>query len=341
MKQFTKKALDQTNLTVREMEEAATRCLLPETSEVEIAAFLTALRSKGESAEELAGMAKVIREQSAYTSLHLPDVMDNCGTGGDYSNSFNISTTAAFILAGAGVNVAKHGNRHISSKTGSADVLEYLGIPLQASQQEVTESIQENAIAFLFAPHVHPALGRLMLIRKQIGLPTIFNTIGPLTNPATLHAQMIGVYAKEQMQPLAEALIHLGRKRALIVHGAGGMDEASLAGENECLLVEDRTITPFTVQPEDVGLDVYPVTAIRGGDAATNADILVRILKGEQSPYSYTAQLNAALGLYAYGKVDSIQEGMKRAQESIASGRALRTLERLIKEDHVHAKEGE
>ncbi len=323
------------------MEEAASLCLAKVTSEVEIAVFLTALRSKGESAEELAGMAKVIREKSAYTSLQLPDVMDNCGTGGDHSNSFNISTTSAFILAGAGVNVAKHGNRHISSKTGSADVLEHLGIPLQASQQEVTESIEQNSIAFLFAPHVHPALGRLMNIRKQIGLPTIFNTIGPLTNPASLHAQMIGVYAKEQMQPLAEALIHLGRKRALIVHGAGGMDEASLAGENACLLVEDRTITPFTIHPGNLGIDVYPIDEIRGGDAGTNANILVRILEGEQSPYAYTAELNAALGLYAYGKVASIEEGMEQARESITSGRAIATLNRLINANDAYAKEGE
>lgn len=340
MKQFTRKVLDHTDLTMNEMEAAATLCLSPNTSEIEIAAFLTALRSKGESAAELAGMAKVIRDQSAYRSLSLPDVMDNCGTGGDHSNSFNVSTTAAFILAGAGVNVAKHGNRNISSKTGSADVLEHLGVPLQASPEDVTQSIEEHAIAFLFAPHVHPALGRLMMIRKQIGLPTIFNTIGPLTNPATLHAQMIGVYTKEQMKPLAEALIQLGRKRALIVHGAGGMDEASLVGENACLLVDNGTITAFTVHPDDVDLPTSPIEAIRGGNAAENAAILVRVLQGEKSPYTYTAQLNAALALYAYGKVASVQEGMKHAAESIYSGSALRTLQKLTNDQYMDAMEG-
>lgn len=340
MKHFTKRVLNKIDLTVDEMEMAAALCLSPQTSDIAVASFLTALRSKGETAEELAGMAKMIRKQSAYTAISLPKVMDNCGTGGDHSNSFNISTTAAFILVGAGVNVAKHGNRNISSLTGSADVLEHLGVQLQASKEEVSHSIQEHSIAFLFAPHVHPSLGRLMKIRKQIGLPTIFNTIGPLTNPASLHAQIIGVYDKEQMQPLAEALIHLGRKRALIVHGAGGMDEASLVGTNDCLLVEDGIITSFTIHPEDVGLSVHSIESIRGGDAAMNASILVRVLEGEDSPYTDTAILNAALGLFAYGKVDSVQEGITRATESVQSGRALHTLHSLMGKNILHVKKG-
>lgn len=337
MNQFTKKIIEQKNLSRDEMKQAAALCLSPETSDIAVTAFLTALRSKGETAEELAGMAEMIRMQSSYTSLSLPEVMDNCGTGGDHSNSFNISTTAAFILAGAGVNIAKHGNRNVSSKTGSADVLEHLGIPLQASLQEVSESIKNHSIAFLFAPHVHPALGRLMNIRKQIGLPTIFNTIGPLTNPASLHAQMIGVYAKEQMQPLAEALIHLGRERALIVHGAGGMDEASLVGTNECLVIDKGTITSFTLHPEDVGLPVHPIESIRGGSAKTNATILIRVLKGEHGPYTDTAILNAALGLFAYGKVTNVQEGIALASKSIQSGQALNILHMLTNKNQLEA----
>lgn len=337
MKQFTKKVIEQKHLSVDEMKQAAALCLSPETSDIAVTAFLTALRSKGETAEELAGMAETIRKQSTYASLSLPEVMDNCGTGGDHSNSFNISTTAAFILAGAGVNIAKHGNRNVSSKTGSADVLEHLGIPLQASEQEVSESIKDHSIAFLFAPHVHPALGRLMNIRKQIGLPTIFNTIGPLTNPASLHAQMIGVYAKEQMQPLAEALIHLGRERALIVHGAGGMDEASLVGTNKCLLIDKGAITSFTVHPEDVGLSVHPIESIRGGNAKTNATILLRVLEGEHSPYTDTAILNAGLGLFAYGKVASVQEGIVLATKSVQSGEALKRLHMLTNKKQPEA----
>lgn len=340
MKQFTKKVMDKQHLTLEEMEHAAALCLRPETSDIAVAAFLTALRSKGETAEELAGMATMIRKQSTYTAIVLPKVMDNCGTGGDHSNSFNISTTAAFILAGAGINVAKHGNRNISSQTGSADVLEHLGIQLQASKDEVSESIRDHSIAFLFAPHVHPSLGRLMNIRKQIGLPTIFNTIGPLTNPASLHAQFIGVYAKEQMHPLAEALIHLGRERALIVHGAGGMDEASLAGTNECLLIDQGVITSFTIHPQDVGLTMSSIESIRGGDAATNASILLSVLEGEESPYTDTAILNAALGLFAYGKVKSVQEGVALAIESVQSGRALDTLHQIVHKNSLHVRKG-
>ena len=335
MKLFTKRIMEGNHLTVNEMEKAASLCLSPHTSDIAVTAFLTALRTKGETAEELAGMATVIQQQSPYTALKLPEVMDNCGTGGDHSNSFNISTTAAFILAGAGVNVAKHGNRSISSKTGSADVLEHLGISLQASRNDISTSIQHHSIAFLYAPHIHPALGRLMNIRKQIGLPTIFNTIGPLTNPTSLHAQMIGVYAKEHMRPIAEALIHLKRKRALIVHGAGGMDEASLAGTNECLLVDQGTITSFSLHPEDVGLPVRPIEAIQGGDAKTNAAILLRVLRGEKSAYTDTAVLNAALGLFAYGKVDDVFDGIGFATESIESGRALKTLHALMNQEGV------
>lgn len=339
MKYFTRKILKNEHLTTDEMKQAATLCLAPETSDIAVTAFLTALRSKGETAGELAGMATVIREQSTYTGLMLPEVMDNCGTGGDHSNSFNISTTAAFILAASGVNVAKHGNRNISSQTGSADVLEYLGIPLQAKPEEVSQSIHNHSIAFLYAPHVHPSLGKLRNVRTHIGLPTIFNTIGPLTNPANLHAQMIGVYAKEQMRPLAEALIQLGRKRALIVHGAGGMDEASLAGTNECLLINHGSITSFSIHPEDVDLSVAPVHAIRGGDAAKNAHVLVNILRGEKSPYADTALLNAALGLFAYGIVEDVQEGLKRARESVTSQKALHILEQMI-QDNTQIKEG-
>lgn len=340
MRQFTKKVMERKSLTFDEMKTAATLCLAPETSAIAVTTFLTALRSKGETSEELAGMATVIRDQSAYTSVVLPDVMDNCGTGGDHSNSFNVSTTAAFILAGAGVNIAKHGNRNISSKTGSADVLEYLGISLQSSPQEVEESIDHHSIAFLFAPHVHPSLKRLMTIRKEIGLPTIFNTIGPLTNPASLHAQMVGVYAQEQMRPLAEALIHLGRKRALIVHGAGGMDEASLAGTNECLLIDNGSITSFTIHPGDVGLPVHPLEDICGGNAEKNAGILMRVLQGEKSPYTYTAILNAALGLFAYGKVSTVQEGIAQATTSIRSGSAFNILLTLSNRNIPHTEEG-
>src|SRR5699024_4845818 len=189
--------------------------------DAQIADLLIVLRMKGETADEMAGMVEVIRAQSELDDLYIPNIMDNCGTGGDQSNSFNISTTSAFVLAGAGVTVAKHGNRSISSKTGSADVLEHLGVSLSFSQEHTEEMLQENKIAFIFAPHVHTKLRPFMKIRQELRLPTIFNLIGPLMNPVNLQSQLVGVYKRDKLETVAQALNLLGRKRALVVNGAG------------------------------------------------------------------------------------------------------------------------
>ncbi|WP_067726463.1 anthranilate phosphoribosyltransferase [Oceanobacillus damuensis] len=330
MKQYLKKVIHGGNLTVEEMREAANYCFTDEVTESEIAALLTALQAKGETADEIAGLVDVIRGKSSFHTSPIPDAIDNCGTGGDQSYSFNISTTSAFVMAGAGLTVAKHGNRSISSKTGSADVLEHLGVSLSFKKEHVEEILLENKIAFLFAPHVHEALKPFTIVRKNLGLPTIFNAIGPLTNPIELDTQLVGVYRKEMLPMIAEALNKLGRRRAVVVTGAGSMDEASLAGENHLIILENGKLHPITLTPEEVGLPVYTLEQIRGGDPKENAEILLSVLKGKQGAYFDTVLLNAGLGIFTNGKAASIKEGIELARESILSGAALERLERLV-----------
>ncbi len=331
MKQYLEKLMNHENLTVDEMKAATNSCFSENITDTEIAAFLTALRSKGETSDEITGIVEVIRSHSPLNSISIPNVMDNCGTGGDKSYSFNISTTAAFVIAGAGVTVAKHGNRSISSKTGSADVLEHLGVSLSFSNDDVEQLLHENKIAFLFAPHVHTKLRHFMKVRQELGLPTIFNMIGPLTNPLDLDSQLLGVYRHDMVHMLAESLYKLGRKRAVVVNGAGSMDEASLAGENNLILLDDGDLIPFTLHPEELNLPVYSVEDIRGGDARDNAQILLDVLNGKKGPFLDTVLLNAGLGLFANGAASTVQEGLAKAQESIDSGAAMERLQQLIK----------
>ncbi|MFZ3577540.1 anthranilate phosphoribosyltransferase [Virgibacillus sp. DJP39] len=330
MKRQLEKLLNQQNLTVDEMKLAIEHCFKTDITDTEIASLLTALRSKGETADEITGIVEVIRAESQSVPTSIPYVMDNCGTGGDQSHSFNISTTAAFVIAGAGVTIAKHGNRSISSKTGSADVLEHLGISLSLQPKQTEEILRENGISFLFAPHVHPNLKRFMKVRIELGLPTIFNLIGPLTNPVDLDSQLLGIYRRDMLGMMAVTLQKLGRRRALVVNGAGYMDEASLAGENHLVLLENGQSTSFTLHPEELGLPVYENDKIRGGDAKDNAVILQNVLQGKQGPYRDTVLLNAGLGLFANGKASTIEKGVELAKESIDSGAALEKLRRLV-----------
>ncbi|MGJ9459511.1 anthranilate phosphoribosyltransferase [Oceanobacillus sp. CF4.6] len=330
MKQYLKKVINGENLTVEEMKAATNYCFTDEVTESEIAALLTALQAKGETADEIAGLVEVIRGKSSFHTSPIPDAIDNCGTGGDQSYSFNISTTSAFVMAGAGITVAKHGNRSISSKTGSADVLEHLGVSLSFSKEHVEQMLIENKIAFLFAPHVHEALKPFSIVRKNLGLPTIFNAIGPLTNPIQLDTQLIGVYRKDLLPTIAESLKKLGRRRAVVVTGAGSMDEASLAGANDLIILENGELTSISLHPEEVGLPVYSNDKIRGGNPKENAEILMSVLKGKQGAYFDTVLLNAGLGIFTNGKAATIKDGISLARESILSGAALERLERLV-----------
>jgi anthranilate phosphoribosyltransferase len=330
MKNFLLQLADGGSFTEPQMKEAMDLLLGEEVSESEIAAFLMGLKSKGETVEEITGIVKGLKENTLPFRKKFPNVLDNCGTGGDGSSSFNISTTSAFVIAGAGIPVAKHGNRSISSKTGSADVLEYLGINLNLSVERTEEILDELGIAFLFAPHVHPKLKKVMTVRRQLKIPTIFNFIGPLTNPIDLDYQLLGVYRRDLLPVFAEVLQNLGRKRAVVINGAGFMDEASLQGENHLTLLEDGVISKQSFVPDEVGLPQYDNSAIKGGDSKENARILKNVLSGEKGACRDTVLLNAGIGIYASGRAENIADGISIARDVIDSGAAYEKLQGLI-----------
>ena len=337
MKTYLQMLIDNQSLSYEEMKAAAQLLFQDDITDSEIAAFLVALKSKGETVDEIAGLIEALRENALPFPKEVKGVMDNCGTGGDGSSSFNISSTSAFVIAGAGIKVAKHGNRSVSSKTGSADVLEVLGVNLYMPQEAMEEMLHEIGIAFLFAPHVQPKLGRIMKVRRELKMPTIFNLIGPLTNPISLDYQLVGIYDRKYLDTFAAVLYKLGRKRAVVINGAGCMDEASLQGENHISFLENGSIHSFTLTPEEVGLSPHSNMSIIGGDAQVNAQILRDVLKGREGAHRDTVLLNAGLGIYAAGGASTVQEGIGLAKESIDSGRAYETLHKMIEKS---VKEG-
>ncbi|KOP82973.1 anthranilate phosphoribosyltransferase [Cytobacillus solani] len=339
MKHILQQLSEGKSLSSDEINRASESLFSKEITDSEIAAFLIGLKMKGETAEEIAGIAAALRERSLKFDKRIPDIMDNCGTGGDGVKSFNISTTSAFVIAGAGIPVAKHGNRSISSKTGSADVLEQLGIDLASTPEVTEETLEKVGIAFLYAPHVHPQLKKIMKVRKDLRIPTIFNLIGPLTNPVELETQLLGIYRRDIVVLFAEVLKKLGRKRAIVINGAGYMDEASLQGENFLAILENGLITEKVLHPEEFGLSIYSNDSVRGGDAKENADILLRVLKGKKGPYRETVLLNAGIGIFTAGKAKSIHKGIELAKESIDSGTALNKLQQLITESQKNQKQ--
>ncbi|WP_371682710.1 anthranilate phosphoribosyltransferase [Sporosarcina sp. PTS2304] len=318
------------HLMYEEMKVVAELLFNEETNEQQIIQFLTALSKKGETSHEVAALAAVMKSYAMDLTPTTARYLDNCGTGGDGVNTFNISTTAAFVLAGAGVQVAKHGNRKISSAAGSQDVLDALGIHSGYQTADMKNLLEQEGIAFLFAPAIHPKMKRIGAIRNKIGKPTIFNLVGPLTNPVALATQFTGINRPDFIMEYASVLRMLGRERAIVVSGAGGMDEASLAGQNEFVLLDHGDLIPFSLTADDVGLEYAPLSAIKGGDAVENAATTRAILNGERGPKFDTVVLNAGIGLFANGQVATIQEGVKRATESILSGKALEKLESVI-----------
>lgn len=330
MREFTRTVCEGVHLSFEEMTKAAKVLFDEQTAADDIREFLVALSKKGETAQEIAALATVMKSFALPIRASRDVYMDNCGTGGDGTNTFNISTAASFVLAGAGVKLAKHGNRKISSAAGSSDVLEALGIRLDFSREELASLLEKEGLAFIFAPQVHPKMKRIAAIREEIGQPTIFNLVGPLTNPLQLASQFTGISRKGFTMEYASVLSMLGRKRAIVVAGAGGMDEASLAGQNSFVLVEKGDLIPFTLTPDDVGLETAPLSAIRGGNAEENAKIIHAILRGERGPHFDTVVFNAGIALFADGRVDTIQEGVKKAVDSILSGRALNKLEAIV-----------
>ena len=311
-------------------------------TDAQVAALLVALHMKGETVEEIVGFAEAIRAAAVPlsngdgTALDISGterdaLVDTCGTGGDASDTFNISTATALTIAGAGVRVAKHGNRGITSKCGSADVMEALGVNITIPPQRIADCLREVGIAFMFAPAMHGATKHVQPARKDLRpLRSVFNLLGPLTNPARASAQVVGVYSEELVEKLAQALKMLGLRRALVVHGRDGLDEISISGPTRIGEVRGEWVRGYEVTPEQFGLERAPMIAIMGGDLKTNADIIWKILEGEKSPRRDIVLMNAAAALVAAGRADSLSEAMPLAIESIDSGAAKAKLGALV-----------
>ncbi len=318
-------------------EEAASvmRMLMTgEAAPAQVGALLTALAMKGETVEEITGFAETMRAMSTKIPTTSTGMVDTCGTGGDKSGTFNISTTAAFVVAGVGVPVAKHGNRSASSLCGSADVLEALGVNLDVSPECVGACVDEIGIGFLYARNLHSAMKHVAPIRAELKLRTVFNILGPLTNPAGAEGQVMGVFDEDLIKVLAEVLLQLGSRHVFIVAGSDGLDELTLTGPSSVAEGKDAKVTTYTVEPGQFGLSTVSPEAIKGGDAATNAAILRAVLAGETGPARDVVVLNAAPALVAGGSADSIASGVTQAQAAIDSGAALDKLEQLIQRTH-------
>jgi len=319
------------SLSEKLAEGTMTQIMEGEATQAQIGAFLTAMRLKGETVEEITAFARVMRSKVTPVEYATPgEVLDTCGTGGDGSGSFNISTAAAFVAAGAGVPVAKHGNRSVSSLCGSADLLKELGVNIETGPQTALRCLNEAGICFIFAPLFHPAMKHAIGPRREIGIRTVFNILGPLTNPAGAKYQLLGVYSEELAGKLAGVLGRLGSKKAYVVHGHGNLDEISVSGPTTVCELKQGRVESYTVKPEDFGFEPRPVEAIRGGDAATNSRILKELLNCKQSPYREAVLLNAGAAISAFKEKLSIAGGVELAADSIDSGKAREKLEALI-----------
>lgn len=319
------------HLSESQAEAVMNHIMSGEATPAQIGAFLAALRAKGETVAEITGFARSMRRHATHVEANRFPLVDTCGTGGDGAQTFNISTTAAFVVAGAGVAVAKHGNRSVSSRSGSADVLMALGVNLDLTPEQVARCIDEVGFGFLYAPLLQPAMKHAAGPRREMGIRTVFNALGPLTNPAGASCQIIGVYDESLVAPLAEALARLGSDRAYILRSADGLDELSTAGPNRVVGVVDGQVRPMVIDPQDLGLPRIATEALRGGDAGENAAITRAILQGEQGARRDVVLLNAALALMAAGVASSLASGLAMAAESIDSGHALAVLDSLVR----------
>lgn len=295
----------------------------------QIGGFITALRIKGETIEEITGCAKVMREKACHIHPKVAYSIDTCGTGGDGANTFNISTAAAFVAASGGVIVAKHGNRSVSSRSGSADVLEALGINISLDPEKVCECIEKTGMGFMFAPTFHKSMKYAAGPRKELGIRTVFNLLGPLTNPANAKGQVLGVFAKELTEPLARVLLNLGVERAMVVHGSDGLDEITTTGSTFVSEVKEGKVLNYEIVLEDFGLPRANKTDLTGGDAYRNAEILIQVFRGERGPARDIILLNAAASLYVGKAVEDMENGLLLAADIIDSGKAMSKLYEL------------
>lgn len=331
MKEILAKLVAGNDLSVEEAKKTQEIILTGQATDAQIAAFLTALRMKGETIDEITGLASVLRDKANTIAPKVDKHVDLVGTGGDCTYSFNISTTSAFVVAAAGLPVAKHGNRSISSKSGAGDVLEALGVNISADPDVVSRCVETVGIGFMFAPHFNPAMKYVGKVRKELGFRTVFNTLGPLSNPSRAKAMVVGVYDKNLTETIANAMMNMGVERALVVSGNDNMDEITLTGATTISEIKDNTVNTYTVTPEQFGFETVELKELQGGDGKVNAQITKDILSGkEKGAKRNIVLLNAGATLYAGGMCSSIEEGIKLAQKTIDSGKAASIIDALV-----------
>lgn len=331
MKEILAKLVAGNDLSVEEAKKAQEIILTGQATDAQIAAFLTALRMKGETIDEITGLASVLRDKANTIAPKVDKHVDLVGTGGDCTYSFNISTTSAFVVAAAGLPVAKHGNRSISSKSGAGDVLEALGVNISADPDVVSRCVETVGIGFMFAPHFNPAMKYVGKVRKELGFRTVYNTLGPLSNPSRAKAMVVGVYDKNFTETIANAMMNMGVERALVVSGNDNMDEITLTGATTISEIKDNTVNTYTVTPEQFGFETVELKELQGGDGKVNAQITKDILSGkEKGAKRNIVLLNAGATLYAGGMCSSIEEGIKLAEKTIDSGKAASIIDALV-----------
>ena len=325
-----KRLLERRDLSRAETEELFGRLMDGELSEAMKAALLVALKMKGEAPPEIAGAAAAMRRRVIRIPHRLEGVVDTCGTGGDGKGTFNISTAAALVAAAAGAPIAKHGNRSVSSRSGSADVLAALGVAIDLEPEAAGRALETLGIAFLFAPRLHPAMKEVMPVRRELGVRTLFNVLGPLTNPAAARRQVMGVYAAELVPVIAEVLAALGADHALVVHGDDGLDELTTTGPSRVAEVRDGRVKSYEIDARNLGVPRARPEDLAGGSPEDNAELLRRVLAGEAGPLADITALNAAAALYVGGRAPNLGAGLDQAREAIASGAAARKLNQLV-----------
>ena len=326
------KVVEKNDLTRDEMIACMDEIMTGQATQAQIGSFITALRMKGETVEEITGAAMVMREKAVKIGSYnkIVDLVDTCGTGGSGTNTFNISTTTAFVVSGAGLKIAKHGNKSASSQCGSADVIKELGVNIDIPPDKVKECIDKIGIGFLYAPLFHGAMKHAIGPRREIGIRTIFNILGPLTNPANANCQVLGVYREELTEVLANVLKNLGTKRAFVVHGLDTLDEITITGKTKISELKDKSVKTFYITPEDFGIKSAQLKDIKGGDSKENAAIVREVLEGKKGPRQDVVLLNSSAALVAGGLARDFKEGIRIAKESISSGKAMDKLKKLI-----------
>lgn len=330
MKDSVLKVATKENLSYEEMRQSMDEIMSGQATQVQVASFLTALSLKGETIEEITAAAEEMRRHAVHLE-HEMDVLEIVGTGGDKSNSFNISTTSAFVISAAGIPVAKHGNRAASSKSGAADVLEALGVNLMIDEVKSKKILEKIGMCFLFAQKYHPAMRYVGPVRKELGIRTIFNILGPLTNPAGANMQLLGVYSEDLLEPMAKALANLGVQRGMVVYGKDGLDEISVSAPTAVCEIQDGQMTTYEITPEEFGLERCQKEDLAGGTAEDNAQITKAILSGEKGPKRNAVLLNSAAAIHIARPFISIKEAIKMAEELIDSGKAMEQLEAFVK----------